>query len=380
MSSIKVSVIIPVYNVEKYLGKCLDSIINQTLKEIEIIVIDDGSTDKSHNILEKYSNKDNRIKMITQENQGLSGARNTGVENAKGEFLSFIDSDDYIKEDMLEKMYDKAQEEKSDIVICRFNQVYNDGTVKYSSGITEGFTQQELFKRLLSGMASPMACDKIYSRELFIKHNIKYPIGLYHEDVPTTYKLFYYANNISVVEKAFYNWLQRDGSISKSITQKHIDDTFKIYELTKEFLEKENVLEQYNKFYIRRTFHYTYGLINKLNLYSKPGDNKGEKIIQIIKRMRDYGYDTKKTLNILSEYDHKLYKQYQSISNHIYSNNASLTLEECKSKLMEKEVELSEIYSSRAYKLIQKYYTFRDFLLPIGTKRREFIKKILKGK
>ncbi len=116
----KVSVIIPVYNVEKYLSKCLDSVINQTLKDIEIICIDDGSTDNSLSILEEYAKKDKRIKIIKQKNLGAGAARNKGLEVAKGDYLSFLDSDDFFELDMLEKLYDNAININSDIAICNF--------------------------------------------------------------------------------------------------------------------------------------------------------------------------------------------------------------------------------------------------------------------
>ena len=376
--SIKVSVIIPVYNVEKFLNKCLNSVIQQTMQDIEIICVNDGSTDKSLDILKNFAKYDNRIVIIDQENQGLSAARNSGIKIAQGDFLSFIDSDDYIELDMFEEMHTKALKDKSDIVVCRFDKVNEEYVNTYSSGITNIFTKDELFNRILSGMSSPMACDKIYKRELFIKNKITYPVGLYHEDVPTTYKLFYFAQKISIIEKVFYHWLHRDGSISKRIEQKHIDDTFEIFKLTKEFLKEENIFEMNYKFFIRRIFHYSYGLIQKLNLYAKNTPDKGEKIISIIERMRKDGYETENNLMILKNYDQKLYNQYKDIASHIGNKNKnSLSLQECKNKLITIELELEDIYNSRAYKLIKKYYQYRDVILPIGSKRRNLIKNFL---
>ena len=118
MNDVKVSIIVPVYNVEKYLRQCVDSIVNQSLKEIEIICINDGSTDNSLQILEGYAQRDKRIKIINKRNEGLSTARNTGMEYATGEYIGFVDSDDFINEKMYENLYKNAKSNKSDIVMC----------------------------------------------------------------------------------------------------------------------------------------------------------------------------------------------------------------------------------------------------------------------
>ena len=123
---VKISVIIPVYNVEKYLKECLDSVINQTLKDIEIICVNDGSTDNSLNILENYAKKDNRIIVISQKNKGLSGARNTGLKYCSGEYVSFIDSDDYVSKDLFELTYNNAISNNSDLVIFKIASLYTE--------------------------------------------------------------------------------------------------------------------------------------------------------------------------------------------------------------------------------------------------------------
>lgn len=122
-----ISVIIPVYNVEKYLEQCLDSVINQNLQDIEIICVDDGSTDNSPSILEKFSSKDNRIKIFSKENGGQASARNLGIKKAKGKYIAFVDSDDFIKEDMFVKLYDVAENNNLDIAMCKIA-LYDDNT------------------------------------------------------------------------------------------------------------------------------------------------------------------------------------------------------------------------------------------------------------
>ena len=129
----KVSLIIPVYNAEKYLQECLDSAINQTLENIEIIIVNDGSTDNSLTICKRYSQKDSRIKLISQKNSGVAVARNIALQTATGEYIAFMDSDDYIDKNMLFDMYTKAKRDNADIVTCQFKHIQNDGTVKYQS-------------------------------------------------------------------------------------------------------------------------------------------------------------------------------------------------------------------------------------------------------
>ena len=129
---IKISVIVPIYNVEKYLKKCLDSIIYQSLKDIEIIMVDDGSTDSCSQICDYYSSLDERIKVVHKENQGLGLARNTGLDIAKGKYVTFIDSDDYISIDYLKKVYNVAEENKADVVYSGFANLNNDGIVEFS--------------------------------------------------------------------------------------------------------------------------------------------------------------------------------------------------------------------------------------------------------
>ncbi len=136
MNNPKVSVIIPVYNVEKYLNQCLDSVVNQTLPDIEIICVDDGSTDSSLEILKKYSNKDHRIKIISQKHNGAGSARNKGLSVAQGKYLSFLDSDDFFELDMLEQMYNCSEKYNTDIVICK-SSTFDNGNIKDQNNIKD---------------------------------------------------------------------------------------------------------------------------------------------------------------------------------------------------------------------------------------------------
>ena len=211
---IKVSVIVPVYNVEDYLEKCLNSLVNQTLKEIEIIVVNDGSPDNSQKIIDRYAKKYKNIKSYTKENGGLSDARNFGIKKAKGEYITFIDSDDYIELTMLEKMYNHAISKKVDIVVCDTINVYEDkiqylkSNYKYSNNTIKNYL-----------IAPPMACIRIYRKEIF--NNIEFKKGIYYEDLELTPKLVNQTLKIDFLEEGLYYYLQRNGSIMK---QKNFND------------------------------------------------------------------------------------------------------------------------------------------------------------
>lgn len=240
----KISVIIPVYNVEKYLSKCLDSVINQSLKEIEIIVVNDGSTDKSQSIIDEYIKKDNRIISIMQENGRQGKARNTGLYRSKGEYISFIDSDDYIEKDMLLKMYNNAKENNSEIVICSYNIVYPNKIIseKIDHELLKSTENNEPLKLL--NAISP--CTRIYKRKFLIDNNIIFKEKVYYEDVAFALKNISLANNITYVNEPLYNYLKREGSTMTSTNLSKNLDIIDAFEDTVNFFRKHEI---YEKFY-----------------------------------------------------------------------------------------------------------------------------------
>lgn len=202
----KVSVIIPVYNVEKYLKRCLDSIINQTLRDIEIICIDDGSTDKSLNILKEYCGRDHRIKILTQQNQYAGVARNNGLKIAQGKYLSFLDSDDFFKLNMLEEMYNKAEKDNSDIVICYFYE-YNMRTNKAKNKINNNLIKSPFIPKNNSNnlfeISNAAAWTKLFKRDLFIDNNLHFEDLKCCNDITCVYTALALAKKISIVDKSF---------------------------------------------------------------------------------------------------------------------------------------------------------------------------------
>ena len=212
MQQEKISIIVPIYNVEKYLERCLDSIINQTYKNLEIILVDDGSKDNCYSICEDYRKKDNRIVTIHKENGGLSDARNIGLLKSTSNLICFIDSDDYI-----DILYKNLIEFKADISVCGFSHEKEGMKSKYEKKeYTETYDSQKALKKMIDLKANFSVCawNKLYKKKLF--DNIKYPKGCIYEDVATTYKVIDRANKIVYTSKSLYNYCFNEKSITKT--------------------------------------------------------------------------------------------------------------------------------------------------------------------
>ena len=211
-----ISIIIPVYNVEKYLRRCIDSVLGQTYDKLEIILVDDGSTDNSGRICDEYREKDQRIIVIHKENGGLSEARNFGIEKRSGEYISFVDSDDWIEGDYVELLYRSIIENNADMAIA-------GNYIRFSHGRT--ITVSACGKDVLSGEQTldalvwnkngidVAAWAKLYKKTLF--NDVKYPVGELFEDTATTYKLIDRCERVAVCPTPVYNYVKREGSITK---------------------------------------------------------------------------------------------------------------------------------------------------------------------
>jgi len=236
----KVSVIVPVYNTEEYLGKCLDSLVNQTLKDIEIIVINDGSKDRSGEIIEKYVKENpEKIVYIKQENEGgICPPRNRGLERATGEYIAFLDSDDWIDVSAYERMYEKAKSKDFDIVMCETYAVYSNKNVYISCGVE---TDTRDIKGNMNNLYA-VIWNKIYKRELLEK--IKFREDVWFEDVEFLYRLYPNIKSIGVVKKPFCYYLQRQGSMTYTYNEKiyRIIDNF---ESVFEYYKSNGIFEEY---------------------------------------------------------------------------------------------------------------------------------------
>lgn len=218
----KVSVIVPVYNVENYIDKCLTSLINQTLKDIEIIIINDGSTDNSQIIIDKYAKKYKRIKSYTQENKGQAAARNFGLTKSTAEYITFVDSDDYIENTMLEKLYNEIIKNDYDIIVSDIIKETTNGTSLFKNFWV---IKDEMNKNFMTSHMGPVA--RLYKRKLLIDNNFKFLEGVIYEDLASIPILGMYTNKIGYMEEAFYHYLIRDGSSMKQVTyNKKMEDIF----------------------------------------------------------------------------------------------------------------------------------------------------------
>lgn len=271
MREIKVSIIIPVYNVERYLNQCLDSVVNQTLKEMEIIVINDGSTDNSLEIIKKYQNLYDLITVIDKKNEGVSIARNLGLEIAKGEYIYFLDSDDYIELNMLEKMYHIAKREDADIVQCGIEIFENNTENKISLyyGQEENLTilsKEEAVKKYLRYQIPGYSVNKIVKRNLIEDLNIRFPRISCFEDMLPTLQIFIGANKVVLLREALYHYRQTPGSLSKTIDEKkvlmYINEVKSCLDLVYKELEE---LEFTNEIQCFKVINY----LNAINWYIK---------------------------------------------------------------------------------------------------------------
>lgn len=244
-----VSVVVPVYKVEQYLKKCVESIINQTYKNLEIILVDDGSPDDCGKICEEFAIKDDRIKVLHKTNGGLSDARNFGLSIAKGEYICFVDSDDFVNEYYVEKMLESALKNNSDICACNFEYFNGNGKTWIRKEKDEKvYSSSEAIKDIfgLEQNTEVMVWNKLYKRSLFVDNNIKYPVGRIHEDNFTTYKLYDKANNISLINDKLYYYLQRGNSIMSTFNQKRFDILIAVDE-TKEYFKDKREIEPFRE-------------------------------------------------------------------------------------------------------------------------------------
>ena len=246
-----VSIIVPCYNVEKYFERCIKSLVSQTYKDIEIILIDDGSTDATSNLINRYKDTDKRIIVKKQQNIGLSGARNAGLKIAKGEYVCFVDSDDYVDKNYIKRMYAELERTGSDICACNYSYVYEDGVVEPRA--TDGNFVCDSWaglKDMFSGQQKTgvVTWNKLYKKDLFKDNKIVFPVGKVNEDNFTTYKLYYFAKKICYVSDSLYYYVQRDDSIMGRDFDKRRMDVIEAYEETVAFFEKYQLDEDISEY------------------------------------------------------------------------------------------------------------------------------------
>lgn len=277
----KISIIVPVYNTEKYLSKCLNSLIKQTYKDIEIIVVNDGSKDKSLEIAKKFAKQDNRIKVFNKENGGLSSARNFGIEKASGEYIGFVDSDDYIKENMFEILYNMIKEANAKIAICGWYLV-EDSQIRTCNFKCKKLVlnDEQAIDMLLNHVSfDNFACNKLFHRALF--KDVIFPVGELLEDLSTIYKLIHEAKVIVVDSNPLYYYVLHSNSITSNLYKQVNPDSFKVFEN-----RKNSLLSLYPKLSNKIKSNYFTASRNyfTISIHSSIRDKKFEK--KMIKEMR----------------------------------------------------------------------------------------------
>lgn len=278
----KVSVIVPVYNVENYLRRCLDSLVNQTLEDIEIIVVNDGSPDNSQAIIEEYEGKyPEKLKGYVKENGGLSDARNYGLEYATGEFVAFVDSDDYVDVTMYEKLYNKAKAEDSEIVTCAYFKVndMNKTMASAQMGHTGLYDASAMENKELIEISAPYAWNKLVKKELLDRTGIRFPKGYIFEDICTMYPLLACAKKISKVnEELYYYIIERQDSITATFNKtktliikalKLLNDRYKELGLFDEFRDQIVVINLRHIYLRFKEFHRYKDRIHQIKLVNQ---------------------------------------------------------------------------------------------------------------
>ncbi len=245
MNSPLISILVPVYNVEKYVCECIDSIIAQTYKNLEIILVDDGSTDQSGAICDEYAQKDSRIKVIHQENKGLAAVRNVAVATATGEYVGFVDSDDFVALDMYEKMLNLSQNKNADIVMCNIAYTDEKGTLIPNNKSAKNITSNEMSgKEFLTNLCQNynsiyvITVNKLYKRSLF--DDIHYPDGKTHEDEAVIHRISHKCTRIVFTSDTFYFYRQQSQSImNRPFSTRHLDNMYSLLDRV-DFLKKQD--------------------------------------------------------------------------------------------------------------------------------------------
>ncbi len=360
MDEIKVSVIVPVYNVKKYLPQCLDSIVNQTLKEIEIICVNDGSTDGSDKVLEEYAQKDSRIKIINNKDRGISKARNLGMANAKGRYIGFVDADDYIAPTMYEWMFGNADWYKSQMVICAVHKIDDSTGIVFDDDpyYTLGYFPYELNNRTFNHYETknflPEICvniwNKLYLRSYLEEKQAKFAEGYVFEDGLFFTDIYFDMERVSVVRDFLYYYRVNRADSVACKGDKNLKDIFYTTEKTLENLKKQPYFDEIKTEFLRKKFkemRNNYKSIQKQ--YEKEYYDEWRKFLR-------------KTDDILSKevFEEKYPYTYRNIKlirdNSYFAYKKECLVEKCKHKIMKILYMNNDAYT---FKFKEKYFCIK---------------------
>lgn len=267
---IKVSVIVPVYNGENYISRCIDSLLKQTLTEIEIIIINDGSTDKTDEIINSYLS-DERIKYFKRTNYGIGNTRNFGIKQACGEYIGFVDSDDFVEYNMFEKLYDKITHDKLDLVVCDFYRDFEEtksSIVEHINGFDNGITNLNESPNLVN-LVNLSPWNKLYRKDIIDENEENFPEKLKYEDAPFVMRMMSRAKKIGKVDSPLYHYMIHKNS-ETTVVDKRVFDIFLIFDLIRS--------EHYDKFYLQEQLDYL--IVQRLSDYNIQQRNQKDKILR----------------------------------------------------------------------------------------------------
>lgn len=241
------SIIIPAYNVETYIKQCLDSVLRQSIENYEIILVNDGSTDTTQKICEEYTSKYSCIKLINQENKGLGAARNTGLKYANGKYIGFVDSDDFVKENMFSAMLNLAKKKDLDLVTCDVELFFQDANIRKTieNDLKANFVynRKNIIESFFTYNVKGFAWNKIYKRYLF--DGIRYEEGKYYEDIYPMFRILTKVKTMEVIKEPLYIYRQRKNNITSGCTLKHVQDfNIAIEKVNREYKNEENFNEE----------------------------------------------------------------------------------------------------------------------------------------
>lgn len=250
MQNIDISLIIPVYNVEKYLRRTLESVEHQTFSNFEVVIVNDGSTDGSLQIIHEFVNRNKNFILVDQENRGVGAARNSGIKHCSGMYVAFLDADDFLEPNYLEKLYSVAIKTGSEIVCCNFNFYFENTGLKIScpiNSIPGVYSGERALKKITSCIGTfAFLWNKLFKRSLFINHRIEFH-NMYFEDSATSPQLFFYANTVTFIPDVLYNYVMRESSILHTMNAKKINDFMKSFGMIREFYEKKGIYKKYKR-------------------------------------------------------------------------------------------------------------------------------------
>lgn len=274
----QISIIVPIYKAEAYIHNCIDSILTQTFTDFELILVNDGSPDNSGEICDEYAKKDARVRVYHKKNGGVAAARQTGLDAATGDYIIQFDSDDYVESNIIELLVKKAMEEEADIVICDFDNVYENHSLPMH--VNPPLTNIELICKLFTGEVHSSLCNKLIKKELYKLHDINFTLGLNMcEDLSVMYRLVYYSNRISYVPQVLYHYRQNvsNSFSSQKMPLKYQQNRIQLLEQVNDFL---NVNNEQDGSILRHFFRYLvlsnkgemllYGDINNLDFFKYP--------------------------------------------------------------------------------------------------------------